>query len=92
MPLYEYRCQSCGEVSEVLQRMDDAPLSECPRCGGALQKLVSAPALQFKGTGWYVTDYARSGKKDAGKDADATSSAETPKPPTDSKPTPPSST
>ena len=95
MPLYEYRCQVCGEISEVLQRMDDAPLSECPRCGGALRKMASAPALQFKGSGWYVTDYGRSGKKDEGAAAAASSeaaSSEPPKPSSDSKPTPPSTT
>lgn len=57
MPLYEYRCTSCGERTEVLQHLGEAPLAVCPRCGGVLVKLVSAPALQFKGTGWYVTDY-----------------------------------
>ena len=59
MPIYEYRCEACGEVTEVIQRFGDAPLVLCPRCGGALKKMVSAPAFQFKGTGWYVTDYAR---------------------------------
>ena len=58
MPLYEYECQSCGSVSEVIQRMSDAPLTTCDRCGGELKKLLSAPAFQFKGSGWYVTDYA----------------------------------
>ena len=57
MPLYEYRCTNCGERTEVLQHLGEAPLRECPRCGGTLEKLISAPALQFKGTGWYVTDY-----------------------------------
>jgi len=57
MPLYEYCCTSCGERTEALQHLGDALLSECQRCGGALEKLLSAPALQFKGTGWYVTDY-----------------------------------
>jgi putative FmdB family regulatory protein len=61
MPIYEYRCEACGEITEVIQRFADAPLAICPRCGGALKKMVSAPAFQFKGTGWYVTDYARSG-------------------------------
>lgn len=61
MPIYEYRCEACGEVTEVIQRFGDAPLALCPRCGGALKKMVSAPAFQFKGTGWYVTDYARPG-------------------------------
>ncbi|MCU0291906.1 MAG: hypothetical protein MUF10_07920 [Thermoanaerobaculaceae bacterium] len=91
MPLYEYRCQGCGEISEVLQRMDDAPLSECPRCGGVLSKIASAPALQFKGSGWYVTDYGRAGKKDAGA-ATAAASEAAPKPPADPKPSPPTST
>jgi putative FmdB family regulatory protein len=63
MPLYEYRCTKCGERTEVLQHLSDAPLAECPRCGGALEKVISAPALQFKGSGWYVTDY---GKRDGG--------------------------
>lgn len=59
MPMYEYRCQDCGELSEVLQRFDDPPLETCPECGGTVKKLISAPAFQFKGSGWYVTDYAR---------------------------------
>jgi putative FmdB family regulatory protein len=59
MPLYEYRCTKCGERTEVLQHLSDAPLAECPRCGGALEKVISASALQFKGSGWYVTDYAK---------------------------------
>lgn len=64
MPIYEYECQSCGKRTEVLQRMDEAPLAACPQCGGEVKKLVSAPAVQFKGSGWYVTDYA--GKKSGG--------------------------
>jgi putative FmdB family regulatory protein len=63
MPLYEYLCESCGRRSEVLQRLTEAPLTVCPHCGGNLKKLVSAPAFQFKGSGWYVTDYARGGGK-----------------------------
>ncbi len=61
MPIYEYQCQSCGERREVLQRMSDAPLKTCDECGGEVRKLISAPAFQFKGSGWYVTDYARKG-------------------------------
>jgi putative FmdB family regulatory protein len=69
MPLYEYRCASCGELTEVLQRLGAAPPAECPRCGGTLERVASAPALQFKGSGWYVTDYAkRSGSDTSGKD------------------------
>lgn len=70
MPLYEYLCADCGERSEILQRHGDPPLTVCPNCGGALKKLVSAPAFQFKGKGWYVTDYARSGAS-GGDDASA---------------------
>lgn len=61
MPLYEYQCQSCSKVTEALQKMSDAPLTLCESCGGPLKRLISAPAVQFKGTGWYVTDYARKG-------------------------------
>ena len=69
MPIYEYQCTSCGDVSEVLQRMSDSPLTTCEDCGGELKKLVSAPAFQFKGEGWYVTDYARKDNGKNGKDA-----------------------
>lgn len=72
MPLYEYQCRSCGVRSEVLQRMSDDPLTECDQCGGQVQRLVSAPAVQFKGSGWYVTDYA--GKKGGGKESASGSS------------------
>lgn len=64
MPLYEYQCQNCGKKTEVIQKFDDAPLAACPACGGEVKKLISSPAFQFKGTGWYVTDYA--GKKGGG--------------------------
>lgn len=59
MPLYEYRCESCGDVFEVIQKFSEEPLAAHPGCGGHVVRLLSAPALQFKGTGWYVTDYAR---------------------------------
>lgn len=58
MPLYEYRCQKCGLVFEVLQKVHEAPLERCPKCEGALKKVISPPAIQFKGSGWYITDYA----------------------------------
>ncbi len=61
MPLYEYECTKCGERTEAIQRHGDALLSVCPACGGALVKLLSAPAFQFKGSGFYVTDYGKSG-------------------------------
>lgn len=60
MPLYEYKCKSCGKVFEILQKFSDAPLETHENCGGAVERLLSPPALQFKGTGWYITDYARS--------------------------------
>ena len=62
MPLYEYRCKKCGARIEVLPKVADAPLTKCGECGGRLARLISAPALQFKGAGWYVTDYGKQGK------------------------------
>jgi putative FmdB family regulatory protein len=59
MPLYEYQCTKCGEVCEVLQKVKDKPLEKCPSCGGPVFKRVSSPAIQFKGQGWYITDYAK---------------------------------
>lgn len=66
MPLYEYECGGCGHRFERIQKFSDPPITECPKCGGAVQKLLSSPAIQFKGSGWYITDYARSGKTDSG--------------------------
>jgi putative FmdB family regulatory protein len=57
--MYEYRCRKCGRVIEKIQKFSDAPLTKCEECGGKLEKLLSASAIQFKGSGWYVTDYAR---------------------------------
>ncbi len=65
MPLYEYECPKDG-VFELVRKFSDPPLSACPKCSGPVEKLASAPAIQFKGTGWYVTDYARKGKDDGG--------------------------
>ena len=63
MPLYEYRCDACQHVFEVIQKFSDAPIAVCPVCGqGPVEKLPSSPAIQFKGTGWYITDYARKGQ------------------------------
>lgn len=61
MPLYEYKCAKCGDVFELIQKFSDEPLHEHPGCGGAVEKLLSAAALQFKGSGWYVNDYGRNG-------------------------------
>ena len=64
MPLYEYQCDACGHRFEVIQKFSDAPVETCPSCGGAVKKLLSSPAIQFKGSGWYITDYARAGKSE----------------------------
>lgn len=58
MPLYEFKCQRCGVSFEVLQKIDGSPLKNCIKCGGKLEKVISPPTIQFKGDGWYVTDYA----------------------------------
>ena len=65
MPLYEYRCEKCGSRIEKIQKFSDSPLTTCEKCGGKLTRLLSAPAIQFKGTGWYVTDYARKSSSEA---------------------------
>jgi putative FmdB family regulatory protein len=63
MPLYEYRCEACEHRFEVIQKYSDLPVAMCPSCGGGpVEKLLSSPAIQFKGTGWYITDYARKGQ------------------------------
>ena len=59
MPLYEYQCKKCGHRFEKIQKFSDRPVKKCPECGGPVEKTISAPAVQFKGSGWYVTDYAR---------------------------------
>ena len=64
MPIYEYVCGKCGRRTEVIQRIGERPLKVCPHCGGKLKKAISAPAIQFKGSGWYVTDYARAKKEE----------------------------
>ncbi len=70
MPIYEYRCASCGHELEALQKLSDAPLTVCPTCAkAALVKRVSAAGFQLKGSGWYVTDYGDSGRKQPGKAA-----------------------
>jgi putative FmdB family regulatory protein len=61
MPIYEYKCADCENHLEAMQKISDAPLAECPRCGGKLEKQWSRTGFQFKGTGWYVTDYAGKG-------------------------------
>jgi putative FmdB family regulatory protein len=59
MPLYEYECTKCGHRFEKIQKFSDKKITKCPKCGGRVEQLISAPAVQFKGSGWYVTDYAK---------------------------------
>lgn len=59
MPLYEYQCKKCGHRFEKIQKFSDPLVKKCPKCGGAVEQVISAPAVQFKGSGWYVTDYAK---------------------------------
>ena len=73
MPLYEYQCDQCGRF-EIIQKFAEPTLACCPTCGKEVQKLPSAPAIQFKGSGWYITDYARKGE--GGKDKDSGSKAD----------------
>jgi putative FmdB family regulatory protein len=68
MPIYEYKCRKCGKQFEVSQKMSEKALTRCPTCRGEVYRLISAPALQFKGTGWYVTDYARKGSGNGDKE------------------------
>jgi putative FmdB family regulatory protein len=86
MPLYEYKCQSCGEKFEVIQKFSDAPLETHENCGGHVERLISPSALQFKGSGWYVNDYgsgngksqqSKDGKKDGKKEGKSESSSST---------------
>jgi putative FmdB family regulatory protein len=88
MPLYEYQCKKCSHRFERLQQFSDAPVKKCPDCGGKVEQLISAPTVQFKGSGWYVTDYAKKpsgasksesksdseGKSDSSKDSAKTES------------------
>ena len=78
MPIYEYQCDACGNRSEAIQRLADDRLTECGECGGELRRLISAPAVQFKGTGWYVTDYAgRKGPKEGAGASESSTSEKT---------------
>jgi len=64
MPIYEYECRKCHAHIEVFQKVSDKPPTKCRKCGGKLERKISAPAIQFKGSGWYVTDYAKTTKGD----------------------------
>jgi len=80
VPIYEYECTKCGHVFDAIQKVSDKPLRKCEKCSGKVERLISAPAIQFKGTGWYVTDYAKksggpeSSKSESSKSGDSSES------------------
>jgi putative FmdB family regulatory protein len=81
MPLYEYQCEQCDHRFEVIRKFSDPPVEKCPKCAGPVRKLLSSPAIQFKGSGWYITDYARKGssaesKSDSGASGDGADKSE----------------
>jgi putative FmdB family regulatory protein len=73
MPIYEYRCTKCGHRFEAIQKVSDPPISKCEKCKGKAERLISSPAIQFKGSGWYITDYARKGSSTPSGSSDKTS-------------------
>jgi putative FmdB family regulatory protein len=86
VPIYEYQCQKCHHREELIQKHTDAPLTECPKCHGAMTKLIAAPALQFKGSGFYITDYSDKGKDKSDKGKNKSDSESTEKKPSADKP------
>jgi len=88
MPNYEYLCKNCGHRFEQIRKFSDKQLRKCPECGGVIEQVISAPAVQFKGSGWYVTDYAKKGSGSAGSSSSSESdSASKPKESKDTKET-----
>ena len=79
MPIYEYECKKCKAHVEAFQKVNDKPLTKCRKCGGKLEKKISAPAIQFKGSGWYVTDYAGKTTKSEKSESESTSESKTDK-------------
>jgi putative FmdB family regulatory protein len=79
VPLFEYECQKCGQRTEKIEKGSGPHLHKCPKCGGKVERLISAPAIQFKGSGWYVTDYGKSSSaassKESGKEGGASDGA-----------------
>ena len=71
MPLYEYQCDACGRRFELIRKFSDPPVETCPHCGGPVHKLFSSPAIQFKGSGFYITDYAKKDHTPAGSTSDS---------------------
>ncbi len=93
MPVYEYECQQCNQITEAMQKFSDPPLTKCPCCSGHLKKLISQSAFHLKGSGWYVTDYARKGDSVpiGNKDKPTESSNASPEKSSDPSPSTPSS-
>ncbi len=79
MPLYEYECKKCGHRFERIQRFSDAMVKKCPECGGKVEQMISAPAVQFKGSGWYVTDYAKKSSGQSGSKSESDGKGESSK-------------
>jgi putative FmdB family regulatory protein len=91
MPLYEYECEKCGHRFEKIQKFSDKMVKKCPECGGRVEQMISAPAVQFKGSGWYVTDYAKKShapSSDGGKDSKESKKDDKSKPDASSKDAP----
>lgn len=86
MPIYEYQCEKCKHRVEMIQKHNDAPLTACPQCHGAMTKLLAAPALQFKGSGFYITDYTDKGKDKSDKSKNTSESGSAEKKPGADKP------
>jgi len=80
MPNYEYLCKNCGHRFEQIRKFSDKQLRKCPECGGVIEQVISAPAVQFKGSGWYVTDYAKKGTGSAGSSSSSSESDSASKP------------
>jgi putative FmdB family regulatory protein len=92
LPLYEYQCSKCGKRIEKIQKFSDRPLSKCEYCGGTLERLLSSPAIQFKGSGWYVTDYARKSASSESSQGEGSSGGNGKKPAAPAKKAEPSAT
>jgi putative FmdB family regulatory protein len=86
MPLYEYECKKCGHRFEKIQKFSDKMVKKCPECGGQVEQMISAPAVQFKGTGWYVTDYAKKSSSPGASGSGSDSSSKDSKDKKDDKP------
>lgn len=84
MPLYEYQCSKCKHRFEKIQKFSDPHVTKCPKCGAKVEQVISAPAVQFKGSGWYVTDYAKKSSAPSGESSSSSSSDDN-KPKTESK-------